>query len=487
MRLNEALGCNTILRVNLRGALPADAKRIDFDTDSKYPTQLVKILPEKYIDLGIVTEQLLRFPIASKDNLARVVFRTTHVEVPQKVLDAESTRVYLSQVQKTRDTMVQVAAGENLDVDRELSAGRVTGHPDFCTPTQVFEVKTTGKVREEWGKYLLQAFAYAAMHTRAKYLHIVLPLQAFVYTYDLSKWAKRDFYRMILEDVKEPDYAGADDIYHNFLLGWEIEKKGSLFESLSKYVAIFSEKEHGPTLLAHVAVQIYLSGNATTKINIPDEDVAQTRDLVDRWHLQVYVHAPHAINLAMEPGTRDDYAVECVQRHLTVASSCGFKGVVVHVGKYLKMEQALALEYMKRNVVACLSHATPECPLLVETPAGQGTELLTGPAEELGEFCVEVNALALSLGLCTESACKICIDTCHVFACGHDTVKYLRDILDDERFEGILSLVHFNDSSCACGSKKDRHAAIGMGLIGTKVLRQAAEICQARGIPMVRE
>ena len=63
----------------------------------------------------------------------------------------------------------------------------------------------------------------------------------------------------------------------------------------------------------------------------------------------------------------------------------------------------------------------------------------------------------------------MCLDTCHVFAAGHDLTApggpaALISALGDAA--GRVRLVHANDSAAGCGSRLDRHANIGAGQIG---------------------
>ena len=152
----------------------------------------------------------------------------------------------------------------------------------------------------------------------------------------------------------------------------------------------------------------------------------------------------------------------------------GCRGVVVHVGKSTTQDLAVALENMKTNVRRALDAATPECPILLETPAGQGTETLKTYEEFVG-FVKEINDPRL----------KICVDTCHVFACGHSPLEYIERMLKED--PGLLKLIHFNDSLGLCGSCVDRHAGIGLGKVGIEALAKIAEIGYKAGIPCVIE
>ena len=152
----------------------------------------------------------------------------------------------------------------------------------------------------------------------------------------------------------------------------------------------------------------------------------------------------------------------------------GARGVVVHVGKSTTQEMGAAMATMKANMLEAMEHATATCPVLLETPAGQGTEVLRTWAEFAG-FVADIGDPRL----------RICIDTCHVFACGHAPLTYLQQMT--EKHPGFTKLIHFNDSATACGSCLDRHAAIGQGHIGYETMAEIAMHATMAGLPMVVE
>ena len=158
--------------------------------------------------------------------------------------------------------------------------------------------------------------------------------------------------------------------------------------------------------------------------------------------------------MCYEPGTQDDYHLTLLKKNLEYGVKSGAKGVVVHVGKATDKPLAKALENMLHNITLALEAATPECPLLLETPAGQGSEVLT-KYEEFVEFVRVINDPRL----------KICVDTCHIFASGYEPQKYVKDLLTSKD-KSLLHLIHYNDSATPCGSCVDRHAFPGIGHIG---------------------
>jgi deoxyribonuclease-4 len=101
--------------------------------------------------------------------------------------------------------------------------------------------------------------------------------------------------------------------------------------------------------------------------------------------------------------------------------------------------------------------------ILIENTAGQGTSV-GGKLENIASLMKHIRSKRVGL----------CIDTCHAFAAGYDirTVKGIKKFLKetDERI-GLEKLLcfHLNDSKGGLGSKLDRHAHIGEGLLGLDV------------------
>lgn len=218
--------------------------------------------------------------------------------------------------------------------------------------------------------------------------------------------------------------------------------------------------------------QIFLGGPQSSKMTITDGELTATAALIGAADLRVYVHSQYIINLATVD-TPGDWNVRLLARNLQYASAIGCRGVVVHVGKSTDKPYATALENMRTNIARVLEFATPQCPLLLETPAGQGTETLKGE----DEFISFVDSFA-------DPRLRVCLDTCHVFACGHKPLQFIDKLAAKP---DLLRLIHFNDSMEPCGSCKDRHAPIGAGRIGLASMTKIAERCHAMGLPMVIE
>lgn len=114
--------------------------------------------------------------------------------------------------------------------------------------------------------------------------------------------------------------------------------------------------------------------------------------------------------------------------------------------------------------------------LLIESTAGQGSTIGSN-FEELG-YLIEKLHRKIKIG--------ICIDTCHLFAAGYDVRNrkaWDETLKEFEKHIGLKHLyaIHVNDSMKPLGSRVDRHACLGEGLIGIegfKAMMQHPDLCE---------
>lgn len=472
---------NVVQKTALKKLLPRSLSVPDVITH-KYPSALLAALPDdeigKYAHLGILAEELLRFP--SKDitidllfEVLRGYFAEYTPETEAKLKKSVTTQPFLDCLVATRQALetklrTTVEEGE-LKYEEEVVFGSVAGHPDMWNKTQVFEVKLTGLLKDNWTSFLFQVFAYGALMPDVKDVYLVLPLQKMVWHYNLAEWTKRAEYR-------------------EFLTSWSTTAQTDRVEAQLKASALCYEHSIGchvgkaKTITGTIAAvagsdapyQIFLSGPQNSNIKSDDGDLASARALVEQTGIRIFVHSQYLINLCNKE-LPDLWHTKLLIKNLEICRAFGGQGVVVHVGKSVKLPKAEALTQMRESILSCLDHATADCPLLLETPAGQGTELLT----DMKEFLDFVESFATH-------KLRVCIDTCHVFAAGHDPKVYIEEAL---KRPGLLKLVHYNDSLGSCGSCVDRHAHIstGEGLIGFPKMSEIASLCSSQNIPMIIE
>lgn len=226
--------------------------------------------------------------------------------------------------------------------------------------------------------------------------------------------------------------------------------------------------------------QMFLKVPQSGKIvKFSDNDLLYSSEYIKKLNIPYYTHSPYLINLASNESTLR-WVLKLLLDDLELTNKIGGKGVVVHVGKYKDLDIEEALNNMETSIKKVLQ-ALPidtTCPLLLETPAGEGTEL-----------CVIIETMiAFYDRFDTEekTKLKLCVDTCHVFAASYDPYEYL------VRWSSIhgshsIGLVHLNDSKGCMGCKVDRHAFLGQGHIGGHNLYEVIDWCNNHKIDMIIE
>lgn len=225
-------------------------------------------------------------------------------------------------------------------------------------------------------------------------------------------------------------------------------------------------------------VQLFLKDPVKGSSRVNPLKLEKATSLISTLDIRYYNHSSYIINLA-SPVTKNNPTSEkwilgLLSGDLRQTSQIGGRGSVVHVGKSKDMTVAAAVDKMEQSIRKVLPFATEKCPLLLETPAGQGTELLC-TFEEFSDFYMRFKG---------DPTFKICIDSCHVFSAGFDPIDYTQKWIDKHGAASI-GLMHFNDSADVKGSCKDRHARVGH--IGEKRMYEFAELIHKYNIPAVYE
>ena len=489
MRVHEVIQISKV-RAGLRGKIPKECLTLPdpiLKSSAKYPMSLLKIFPKKhsYKILGVLSEYLLRYP--SNDILSTLLQTLAkglfNIDIPPNILSLKSTLDYMDRVKQTR-LLLESKFTDTYQYETVLSSTQIEGHPDIRCGSNILEVKTSGRVKTNWNEFLMQVFAYAALDPTVTHVHLVLPLDAYVWSYDLTGWdvKKRNAYKKVLEDAHQhadPEITDelvqkAHDLLRKYRIGVHIEKQKTLFATLMMIVEN----------LMFVPMQMFLTGPTSLSVkDIPDAELEKCKKLIRGFGLYIYFHAPYTINLADKDSLES--FLPCLEKHLKIGATIGVKGVVVHVGKHCNRYPSVevARNHMKIAIheILKLIPADSKCRLLLETPAGQGTELLT-KMEDFIEF-----ALEMTYELTEEEQTKfgICLDTCHVFATGTCPKRYLDYTL--EKAKHLLKLIHFNDSKGDCGSCVDRHEIVCCGKINPEILESIAVVGAQYRIDMLTE
>ena len=233
------------------------------------------------------------------------------------------------------------------------------------------------------------------------------------------------------------------------------------------------------------AIQVFASnprGWAMPDANVEADTLF--RDKALELDIETYVHAPFLINLGSPTVGTYENSVASTAYSLRRAREIGSKGVVVHTGSAVDVDYVdKAWKQIKKGVMPVLNKLKEDDPwLLLEPTAGQGQSLV----KKLDDLTNYLKALEY------HPKVGICLDTCHVFAAGHDiakkggmteTIDLLIEIAGAERFQ----LVHANDSMDVCGALKDRHQNIGEGYIGLAAFQEMLDHPVMQNVPMILE
>lgn len=233
------------------------------------------------------------------------------------------------------------------------------------------------------------------------------------------------------------------------------------------------------------AIQVFASnprGWAMPDANVEADTLF--RDKALELDIETYVHAPFLINLGSPTVATYENSVASTAYSLRRAREIGSKGAVVHTGSAVEVDYVdKAWEQIKKGVMPVLNKLKDEDPwLLLEPTAGQGQSLV----KKLDDLLYYFEALEW------HPKVGVCLDTCHVFAAGHDIAKKggMTETLDLlVKLVGIerIKLIHTNDSMDVCGALKDRHQNLGDGEIGLKAFEELLAHPVAQNAPLILE
>jgi len=200
--------------------------------------------------------------------------------------------------------------------------------------------------------------------------------------------------------------------------------------------------------------------------------------------IESYVHAPFLINLGSPTVGTYENSLASTAYSLKRGRQIGAKGVVIHTGSAVDEKHLpTAWKQIHDGMMPVLNALSDEDPwLLLEPTAGQGQSLV----KKLEDLTQYFDALEW------HPKVGVCLDTCHVFAAGHDiavkggmtkTLDLLVELVGIER----IQLIHANDSMDVCGALKDRHQNIGQGEIGEKPFAELLAHPAVANAPLILE
>ena len=195
----------------------------------------------------------------------------------------------------------------------------------------------------------------------------------------------------------------------------------------------------------------------------------------------IIAHASYLINIGSPEKEIEHKSVQALAIEMERCNQLGIPYLVLHPGSHSNTDEKECLERISKNLDT-LFDKHPDCTILLETMAGQGTNV--GYTFEQLAYIIKHSNHKRRLG--------ICLDTCHIFTAGYDFSDEKSYHHMWEQFDKVIGInklkaIHVNDSKQSLGSAVDRHADIGKGKIGIKAFEFLCNDPKLFDIPKVLE
>lgn len=257
------------------------------------------------------------------------------------------------------------------------------------------------------------------------------------------------------------------------LLGAHVSISGGFYKAIEKGEQI------GCT-----AIQIFTkSGRSWFAKKITNEEIKKFKETLKNSHIKyVIAHASYLINIGSPKKEMEKKSIAGLELELERCEQLGIKYLVVHPGAHLKEGEEKCLKQIAKNLDKILKKHKGKTKILLETTAGQGTNVgyKFEQIKEILDLSKEKNKLG------------VCLDTCHIFSAGYDIGSpkgYEKVMKQFSKIIGLknLKVVHLNDSKTKLNSKKDRHENIGKGTIPLSTFRLIMNDKRLEKIPKILE
>jgi deoxyribonuclease-4 len=194
-------------------------------------------------------------------------------------------------------------------------------------------------------------------------------------------------------------------------------------------------------------------------------------------------HDSYLINLASPDAALWKKSVDSFIMEMFRADRLGIPYLVTHPGAFTTSSEEVGIA----TVIKALDETHRQTrgiktKCLLETTAGQGSCL----------GCKFEHLAAMIDGVQDPDRLGVCVDTCHIFAAGYPIstekdYKTTMRALDKTVGVKLVKAFHLNDSVKPLGSRVDRHAHIGRGMIGKEGFRLLLNDRRFRKVPMYLE
>jgi len=196
----------------------------------------------------------------------------------------------------------------------------------------------------------------------------------------------------------------------------------------------------------------------------------------------VIVHAGYLINIGSCKKSFERKSVKSLLEELQRCELLGIPYLVLHPGAYVGWKEEECIAQIAKNLDEVLEKVNGKSKILLETMAGQGTNVgyTFEQLKKIRKLCKNKRRVG------------ICFDTCHTFAAGYDisTPKGYKETM--EHFDkvlgvGLLKVIHVNGSKRELESRKDRHENLGKGEIPLKTFELIMNDKRFFNVPKILE
>ncbi|MCW2996460.1 MAG: deoxyribonuclease [Solirubrobacterales bacterium] len=231
------------------------------------------------------------------------------------------------------------------------------------------------------------------------------------------------------------------------------------------------------------AIQIFNQNPRAWKPTVyAGEAVVEFRDAMAASEVDaLLIHAVYLLNAGSDDAEIRQKTLASLIASLQAGDALGAHAVVLHPGSAKTGHVGEAIARAGELIREALAESE-NCALHLENTAGAGGTL--------GRSFDELAALIDAAG--GDPRLGMCLDSCHLYASGHDirTAEGLTATLDECVAKvGLdrLGSLHLNDSQVGLGSNRDRHANIGEGELGEHGCAVFLSEPRFQGLPVVLE
>ncbi len=232
------------------------------------------------------------------------------------------------------------------------------------------------------------------------------------------------------------------------------------------------------------AVQIFTKSNKSYRAKPLEESVITKFKYLQKASRVscVVTHAAYLINVASPTQATEEKSCESLKLELERCEQLEIPYLVLHPGSHTGSGINVGLAKIAENLDKVLLEVGGNTKILLETAAGQGTNL-GATFEELKQIYDQISL---------QNRIGFCLDTCHVHAAGYalNSIDEYHAMMNHfDRIIGLshLDVIHLNDSKMESGSRRDRHANLGTGTIPLEVIKALVNDDKLVNVPIILE